>query len=470
MFLLLLGAKLTADAESMTDTEPSPGRPSLDFYRELLARTLSKAVTTVPFYKEAMAGHGDPLTLQDFPLIDKYVVAGNFDRFLNLDRFPDFVTSSGGTLANAGAFSLRCQEEYEAVHHYFSGRDPQVPFDTDPAHGFALDIFTFTNGYHWRKPPRWPVLPISLEQETHAEFLARLICDGLEVKGTRARVRHVQGQCGPMRALTGYFDAIGFRPGEHAEMTLLVYGSHTTDSWQNRYKAIWGCQPRAQYGLAEFAPGCALQCDHCLGFHFFTAWPEFLALDHDAAVGGGDARLVLTGLFPFVQLQPRIRYVTGDIVTLDGICGSTGRPSFRFRGRATSSVVERGATPKVLFSEIEILEVLDRMNGVAHQMQASERRIWDTACCAKPIYAMGYPRYRIEVNEDDARVWAAIQIEVDFDPERAVTARAAFLSRFEELLDAENPAIATAREAGWLNLTISLHAGGSLPLSVKASA
>ena len=133
-------------------------------------------------------------------------------------------------------------------------------------------------------------------------------------------------------------------------------------------------------------------------------------------------------------------------------------------------MVERGATPKVLFSEIDVLEVLDRMSGVAHQMQAVERRIWETARSAKPDYAMGYPRFHIAVNEDRVRVWASIQIEVNFDPEREAMACAAFLSRFQELLDAENPAIAVAREAGWLALTISLHAEGSLPLSVKASA
>lgn len=454
----------------MGDTGSSPPRNPLDFDRELLARTLSRAAATVAFYKDVTAGHRGPLALQDFPLIDKSLVAAEFDRFLHLDSFPDFIISSGGTLANSGAFSLRSQDEYEAVHHYFSGRDPQVPFNTDPEHGFALDIFTFTNGYHWRKPPRWPMLSFSLEQQSHAEFIARLICDGLKVKGKRARVRHVQGQCGPMRALTGYYDASGFRPGEHAEITLLVYGSHTTSTWKSRYEAIWGCQPRAMYGLSEFAPGSALQCDHCYGFHFFTAWPEFLALDHDAPVLGGDARLVLTGLFPFVQLQPRIRYVTGDIVTLNGICRSTGRPSFRFRGRAASSVIKRGATPRVLFSEIEVLEVLDRMSGISHQMQVSERRIWETACCAKPLYAMGYPRYRIEVTEELGRVRTAIKIEVDFDPEHEAKLCADFVSNFEELLVAENSAISEAREAGWLDIAISLHAKRSLPLSVKASA
>ena len=51
---------------------------------------------------------------------------------------------------------------------------------------------------------------------------------------------------------------------------------------------------RALYGLAGVRTGRALQCDHCLGFHFFTVLPTF-ALDHDAAVGG-DARLVLDRL------------------------------------------------------------------------------------------------------------------------------------------------------------------------------
>jgi hypothetical protein len=441
---------------------------------ELLEQTLAYATESVPFYRAVRRSHptNQPIQLADFPIIDKGIVSANFEQFLNLDRFPDFVISSGGTMENFGALSYRCQDEYEAVHYFFSGRDPRELFEANPTDGFALDVFNNTNGYFWRKPPRWPVLAVTLEQQTHADLIARLIRDGLPLKGRRSPVRHIQGQCAPMRTLTGYYASSGFQPRLHGPPTLLVYGSYMTRVWKQRFQEVWGNSPMEQYGLSEFSPGAALKCDHCDGFHFWTCWPEFLSLDSDESVMTGDARLLLTSLLPFARLQPRIRYFTGDIVTATPLCTETGKPGFRFRGRISSSIISCGvSTPTVLFSEREVREVIDQLPDIAHEVHVSERQIWETADVLKPDYQMGYPRFQLIVDQHSGKPPIAnILIEVSFDWRSDLPRSHRLLDRVQELLREEVPSLDAELETRRLTLNVGLENNGGLRLRVKPSA
>lgn len=436
-------------------------------------QTLSYVRKEIPFYRDLKLPHQNrEPSLKDFPLIDKRLVAENLEQFLNLDTFPDFVISSGGTMSNSGAISFRSQDEYEAVHHYFTGANPVHRMDADPDRGCALDIFNNSNGYFWRKPPGWPVLSVSLEQQTHADLVARLLRDGLTVKGRRMTVRHVQGQCGPMRALTGYFESSGIAPTQHGAPSLLVYGSHTSRVWKQRFERVWGCSPFEVYGLSEFSPGASLKCERCGSFHFWTCWPEFLELDSDEPTASGDARLVLTSLLPFARLQPRIRYLTGDIVTVTGRCIDTGKIGFRFRGRAATSVVTRaGTTLRVLFSERDVLEVVEHFPDIAHQIQTSERQIWETAQVPKPAYAMGYPRFQIEVKGSaDCVVTANVLIEVTFDRTTQPLRGRRLVEHIHALLREEVPGINTAIAEGRLVLKVTLEDVGALGLRIKSAA
>lgn len=445
----------------------------LHIEEQLLQKTLEHALANVKFYGKAVqrAGHLSSPSLKDFPIIDKNTVEANFEDFLYLDRFPDYVISSGGTMAGAGAFSLRAQEEYEAIYFHNSGRHPRKRYEYFSPDGFAIDLFTHTNGYHWRKPPGLPVLPFTLEQEAHALFLVHILRDGLPIQGHRCYPVHLQGQCGPMRTLTGYIDVLGEKviPAS-SSLGTLVYGSHTTRVWKDRYQSIWGSRPRELYGLSEFAPGSAQQCDTCGGFHFRTCWTEFLALDNDEPTNCGDARLVLTSLFPFVQMQPRIRYYTGDIVSVGGVCPATGRISFKFRGREKNSVLSRVDDKTVLFSEVEVQEVLDQMKSVACQTQVSELRIWESTNLPKPPYALGYPRFQIFIEEKEETTLVCIEIEVTFEPDVEKQKSGHFRELFVELLFCEAPGIEEAINSGCLSLNISLMPQNSLRLNVKSSA
>jgi hypothetical protein len=441
---------------------------------QLLAETLSYAVDRVPFYSRFphLAAKSRELDLIDFPLLDKARVAAELQEFLVLDRFPDYLITSGGTMTGAGNVTFRNQEEYEAIHYYYTGREPGECLDPDALDGFAIDIFFNSNGYYWRKPSGWPLISVALEQSTHADMIEQLIRSGLIVRNRHLPAKHIQAQSGTIRTLTGYYFAKGFSPREFDLKSLSVHGAHIPKVWLKRLQEIWGLTATTVYGLSEFSPGNALLCSHCGSYHFWTCWPEFLALDSDRPVVRGDARLVLTSLLPFASVQPRIRYLTGDIVKLTGHCGAADQPGFRFRGRAVSSVIGRGGEDgEVILSEVDVLEVVEQLPNIACQRHGSEAQLWANSNLPHPPFRMGYPRILLTPPRLDRPMpRLEIAVETTFDP-RDETKRAAHLREtFLTMLHLAHPNLDDQLRGCGINLDIELKPQHALNMGIKSTA
>ncbi|RWK76108.1 MAG: hypothetical protein EOR51_29975 [Mesorhizobium sp.] len=414
-----------------------------------------------------MAEHA---SLSEFPIVSKELFSRHFEEFLDLERFPDFVLTSGGTSESGPSITIRNVEEYLASFHYFSGVDPAEPPPLDQVDGFTLDIFFNSNGYGWRKPHGWPILSVTLEQDFHADMILRFVADGLQVAGRRLHPNRIQAQNGPLRTLTGYLEATGFNAADSAIVDILVYGGHVTAAWQARLERVWGAQLRTIYGLSEFGGCNAVECAGCGAYHYWSAWPEFLGLRDDDAVERGDARLILTSLVPFVRAQPRIRYDTGDVVTVVGRCEATGELGFRFRGRMASSLIGgSGARPATLVSEIDVLEAIDDLPEVGRRPHSSETQIWSNPSIPRPPYPLGFPRFKISAGPEGRAEGGLIAIETAFDPEAAPRKAQALEARvWETLLGRTKPEL---REAmlGKRRPSIRLLGPGRLGVRIKAA-
>jgi hypothetical protein len=466
-------ARVHAASEGLlTQRDASPPEPS-DLRAQLLARTLAYAASEVPYYRRdaRLQRKGTRLSLDDFPIVDRDLIASHTSEFLVLDRFPDYVVSSGGTTRGVPNISFRNAEEYEAAHEYLTGYGPGEAPPLDSIEEFTLDLFFNTNGYHWRKPRGWPVVSIALEQPAHADLVRTLIEEGLDLGNRRIPCRRVQSQNGPLRTLTGWLWVNEFAPAASGIDSVYVYGSHLSRVWRERLREFWGARVVTSYGLMEFGVGGAFECTSCGGCHYRTAWPEFMALDGTGHVQRGDAALVLTSLIPFVHVQPRIRYRTDDLVTLLGHCAKTGYPSFRFRGRAESSVVVRDdAGSRIAFSEVDALEVIDQVSAAVNcRPHSSEAQLWADPFLPRPPFQMGFPRFEVRPEGSGGttdRPRATLTIETVFDP-KSDAARAAHLNTaIIDLLAEEAPAFAT-RE---IELDLKFVGPGGLRLRTKASA
>jgi phenylacetate-coenzyme A ligase PaaK-like adenylate-forming protein len=446
---------------------------SSEFRETLLRKTLTYVANNVPYYRELphLLQRGRALTLEDFPIIDKAVISANINKFLVLNRFPDYVISTGGTTDGPPSITFRIEEEYYAAHEYLTGFAPgQVP-SLDSIKEFAIEIFFNGSGYYWRKAPGWPIINLTLEQVAHAEVIKNLIKEGIVLKNRKIPARIVQAQTGPLRTLTGYFWVKKFFPRDYGIHTLIPYGSHVSRVWKERLKRLWGANILTSYGLAEFGIGNPLECENCGGFHYKTAWSEFLRLDKKGFVNEGDALLLLTSLVPFVQVQPRIRYLTGDIVTVIGRCKKTNELGFRFRGRAEYSTVVRNSDKyEVLLSELEVIEVLDRLPDIGSYVHASEMQLWKNSDLAHPPFRMGAPRFRItppSTTHNTKKI--DIAIETLFDPELEKKRARELREMFVEVMNAEFPDILDRLHSFGITLNIELSSINKLRLRQKTS-
>lgn len=430
----------------------------------LLAETLQYAIEKIPFYRElSNARNGELRVLKDFPLLTKADVAAHFWELISLERFPDYMMTSGGTDEQTPSVTFRNADEYESVFEFFAGQRRSELLNPESLTEFTLDIFHNSNGYYWRKPYGWPLLSVVLERPAHAEAIKALIRDGVIIKGRSIPARHIQCQNGPLKTLTGYFWATHFMPRDFGISSVLVYGAFLPSVWRQRLQDIWGVQATTIYGLSELAVGNAMECYHCHNYHYWTAWPEFISLrDHHSTKTAGDALLVLTSLVPFSYVQPRIRFVTGDIVTLTGHCDAANQNGFAFRGRVQSSIFS-AVDERVIFSEIEILDVLEELPDINCRAHASEGPLWSSPSVPRPPFRLGTPRFNIREDAESEKLHqVTVTVEVTFEPSRESARARKLHNTFYSVLDTKFPNILEELNASNIKLSVKCVPPGTL--------
>lgn len=440
------------------------------FLADALARTLEDAVVDVPYYRDRLGGRA-AVELADFALIDRGEVRDHFFELISTTQFPDYLVMSGGTTGDIVNATIRNESEYEAIHEFLTGYRPgEVPSPAD-LDGFGVDVFFNTNGYSRRKARGWPLVSIPLERKSHVDLVERLLAAGFPLAGRTLPARYVQAQNALHRVLAGYFAAAGRRPEAPALDGVFGYGSHVSRVWRERLVELWGLPLETTYGLSEFVGCNAVPCASCGALHHLTAWAEFLSPADLSPVAGGDALLVLTSLAPFVVAQPRIRYLTGDLVSVAGRCADTGLLGFRFRGRSAFSVwapSDDGVT--VLLSEVDVLEAVDRIAEVRVRRHPSEIQLWEDAELPPPPFPLGLPQFSVSGSNLCESRRADVRVEVDFDLELDQARARKTEERLTELLLAEAPGLAARVAAGDAMLAVDAVPARALRLPAKTGA
>ncbi|MFG3225350.1 hypothetical protein ACGF07_11310 [Kitasatospora sp. NPDC048194] len=121
-----------------------------------------------------------------------------------------------------------------------------------------------------------------------------------------------------------------------------------------------------RYSMSEICGG-ATRCDRCGAYHFDAhVLPQVVALDGPHSLTAGLGRLVLTELHPFSQVQPLIRYDTGDLVELvDSPC-EPGEVSVVLAGRRAHAPTTRLlGSERVVWRPIALREALEAVPEVA---------------------------------------------------------------------------------------------------------
>jgi len=325
-----------------------------------LAETLRYVVHNVPFYKKLFDSKKP--TLDEFPFMDPARGAFKIEEFLVLDRFPDFLLPSGGTSGRMSQLTFRNLEEYENRFCYLYDMRPGQYFHPSVIREFGISIAAGGN-LHYQPPHGYPVLYTPLENLGHAEAIRYLLEHGFQFDGRRIPLTTISCSVTWIKLLTAYFQATGFNP---PSVHLEIGGWHLTRVWKELLKEFWKGEVDLVYGVTEFNYANASSCEHCGFLHFpETVYVEFVSFDGRHSVEQGDAMLVLTSLYPFVTVHPRIRYWTGDVVEVRGVCTKARAMSFVFLGRREHILfVKSDGDLYRVISAVNVAEVLDMFKEI----------------------------------------------------------------------------------------------------------
>jgi hypothetical protein len=152
----------------------------------------------------------------------------------------------------------------------------------------------------------------------------------------------ISGTLHMIKVLTRFLLETDRRPADFGISQIVVFSQMLSPRWRTRLEDWWGSKVDEIYGFSELRMCNSRKCRYCNLFHLPpTCFGEVLDPDGHLPIGAGSrvGTLSVTAFYPFVQLEPRIRYCPGDIVEVaDRACPFWGEPGFRVLGRERHSV------------------------------------------------------------------------------------------------------------------------------------
>lgn len=383
----------------------------------MLQQTLAHA-STLPWYKKQWGNRWREVTsvaqLHRLPTLDKSTAAKNFAGLVIPGVLPTAGVVSSGTTLSTGPLLLvpRIREESEAISQYLRTefRDWTPRVGPEVSRGLALEVRAMHHGVPSALPPSGRLrIPWTYTRTAFRQFKQLL--------GSRHGGQWITSLVigvGALMPLTVGLLEEGVDP---ARFKVRLIGTNGF-----RVSLFWRAQLWDNFSLSEFVPH-AMECPAC-GFHHWVGPPliqEVLDVATQAPLKKGTGELTLTGLYPYVQAMPLIRYRTGDLVELGPRCPRVGQAGFRPRGRISQSILEGS---ELVVSGQDVQELLEAESAVARHPHPVE--LLGLVKC----HDLGAVKYTLA----SSRKRIVLTVELRFDPRVFVADAQAFAGRLEASL------------------------------------
>ena len=332
----------------------------------------------LPYYRARWGsrwrGVRRPEQLVRLPTIDKAEAAEHCAQLVSRGvRLGTGVVSSG-TTGGGGPLLLvpSSSAEADAAADFLSQWHDWTPTVTRAvAKGITLEVRTMHHGV-----PEGPPINGRLRMPwtyTHTAF--RQFVQLLSRPSDGKRITSLVIGAGALLPLTAWMVEHEIDPSRFAVRLIGTNGFRVSAFWRKRLAELWKAELMDNFSLSEFAT-TAMECPDC-GFHHWLTPPllhEVLDVFTHAPLSQGVGELTLTGLFPFVQAMPLIRYRTGDLVEIGPRCRRANDRGFRPRGRITQTLLDRGVEGQpLLVSGQDVQGLLEGESAVARHPHPVER-------------------------------------------------------------------------------------------------
>lgn len=355
-------SNLSAHRWSSVDLDTSAANRVREY---LLRYTVQHAHSRSPFYRKRigrLAGTIETLAdLAKLPLLEKSDLTEHLDDLRTFQRYPDYLMYTSGTTGAPLEVPVY-REETEACEKFLIAGWQEKSDGNIPLTGMVIRV---GHGTHILTGSV-PSIPIHINYGLD-QFLKMMRSEHW-VGGHYQRIEILDANVLSIRQITKELIYQGIDP-RSLEVDTIVLAGWYLPSWERRFLAeTWGSLILQKYGVTE-VHGDARLCLDCDYYHFdFTVIPEVLDPDSRQPIEEGVGLMALTGLYPFNQAIPKIRYVVGDLVELAETECRSREKGVRFLSRAGDAVrlSSAPAGPWSLFSS-DVAEALAPLPDVARK-------------------------------------------------------------------------------------------------------
>lgn len=297
---------------------------------------------------------GGPAGLGKLPWITKAQLAQRGDKARVPSTSPCFDTLTSGTTGDP-FITKRSEDELRFLSNFFSSKNHEVPRRSRG--------LTFVAPYHGTQVPI-SVSPhqhrISIHDTGAFKYALQVLEKLHNDPGVDVRCTFVTGQERVLNAFCLETERLN-RTSDFALEFAFSQGSYVTRTVRSRIERTLGCRLIDRFSLSEIFGGAT---EGLTGQYRFD--PHLLVEVCDPRTGKilekGIGALIITALFPFQQIQPMIRYYTGDLVEVVSLTENMLSPIVRPLGRIEHSVQDSDSGEWLLPASA-IYEVMENFKG-----------------------------------------------------------------------------------------------------------
>ena len=431
----------------------------------LLGRTLAHAIDTVDFYRvrkeiyQNWMSHCRPgeRVPEDLPVLRRSDLQENPSAFISLAGDLELLSHTSGSTGEP-VLIHRSRQEVRFVQRYYDCllEPARVPLKTKPL------CLTFPNLYHGSALPLPSIgMPIisGVTDDTLIQDATRILRTSHKIPGCSERIQFLSGLSHHVVFFTNYLLEQGYDVGQFALSGVSITGGYISPHWSAFLRRAWNCPVFDRWSMTELVGGATRDCETGLFLFDPHVFVEVVnPINGHCVTGNGVGELVITTLYPFAQMQPLIRYATGDLVYQTTLSGTETR-AYAFLGKLKNCLMhfDEGELG-VLVSSAQLYDLLTSWPEVScYDFFPNIAAVKDRRVGSMPIFRLC--RKPQESKTVECRVLVQLRFNPDAFPERRVNLKRE-LERY--VMAAPYTCLAPAVKDKKANLTIDFVGPGAI--------
>jgi len=314
------------------------------FFREtLFLDTVKWCYNRSSFYRKKFGSTFNEVNklsdISKLPILFRDEIIENFDAMQCNENLPSHVQYTTGTTGNFLQLN-RSYEETLFINKFYS-TEIENNIDRGTIRPLFLSLISAWHGSPTPIPGWAYVLQAGVYDRTQAQAAKNLLLKTYKFPNVTPKIVSILGTEILVKALTAYLIEEQINPSDLGIKYLIVTGGYLSSLKKKLLNTIWNATLIDRYSMSEIF-GSAREIGNSGKWSFdIELIPEVVHPKTLKPLNSGIGILVLTGLYPFMQTMPLIRYYTGDLVEIKGDY-DFGKCNLlvKFLGREKWSIIE----------------------------------------------------------------------------------------------------------------------------------